>query len=199
MNDKPKYYDIRSGFWQEIWQQAEDYDAYLANSPADKADRWREMAGNIPALTVEQTDRLTGLNRRLNVLMYTGVWCGDCVRQGPRLKQIADAADDGVALRCIDRDADQRLKDELRILGAMRVPVVVFLTEDFHEVGRFGDRLLSVYLRKLKNETGAACPVPYHVPPEGDLAAEQSEWVDIFERILIMTRLAPPLRERYGD
>ena len=153
----------------------------------------------IPPLTDEQVKRLRGYNRVLNVLLYTGVWCGDCVRQGPMIQQIVEHADARVKLRCIDRDAEPKLTDELRILGAMRVPMVVFLTEDWFEVGRFGDRLLTVYRRKAATEIGPACPVPYAVPPQGELTAERDEWVDIFERMLLMTRLSPPLRQRYGD
>ena len=35
--------------------------------------------------------------------------------------------------------------------------------------------------------------------PEEELVAEQSEWVDVFERMILMARLSPPLRERHGD
>lgn len=199
MTDQPKYHDVRSDFWRAIWDRSADYATYLNNSPPDKAARWHEMAPKIPPLSDEHRKRLRGYNRALNVLFYTGVWCGDCVRQGPMIRQITEAADDKVALRCIDRDAEPKLTDELRILGAMRVPVVVFLSEDFFEVGRFGDRLLTVYRRKAATEIGAACPVPYAAPPEGELAAERDEWVDLFERMLLMTRLSPPLRQRHGD
>ena len=34
---------------------------------------------------------------------------------------------------------------------------------------------------------------------EGQLAAELAEWADIVERMLLMLRLAPPLRARHGD
>jgi len=198
MIDQPKYFDVRSDFWKNIFESAEDYDTYLANSPQDKADRWREMEQKIPALTDEQKLRLVEFKQRtLNVLVVSGVWCGDCVRQGPMLRNAAHAVE--ADLRVIDRDVNIELRDEVRILGAMRVPVVVFLTEDFWEVGRFGDRLLTIYRKKYQNEMGAACAVPYHVPPEGELAAEQNEWVDVFERMAIMTRLSPPLRERHGD
>ncbi len=199
MNDKPKYYDKRSDFWQGVLDRADDYDTYLANSEPAKAQNWRDFAAKLPALTDEQKERLTGYGRKLHVLLYSGVWCGDCVRQGPMVKRIVDAADAGVELHCIDRDVMPELTDELRVLGAMRVPVVVFLTEDLHEVGRFGDRLLTVYRKKLENEVGAACAVPYAETPVEELAAEQGEWVDLFERMLIMTRLAPPLRQRYDD
>ena len=91
MNDVPKYRDKRTDQWRRWFEQAADYDAYLAQSEADKAQRWRDMAPNIPPLTDQQQQRLTGHNRQLNVLVYSGVWCGDCVRQGPMFQQIADA------------------------------------------------------------------------------------------------------------
>ena len=197
MTDKPKYYDIRSKLWREVFASAESYADYLDHSPQDKADNWRAMESKIPALTDEQVQRLSGLNRRLSILVSTGVWCGDCVRQGPMFQRIADVC--GADLRWIDRDANEQLRDELRIVGAMRVPMVLFLTEDFHELGRFGDRTLWVYRKKFASEIGAACAVPYAKTPADQLAAEQGEWVDIFERMLLMARLAPSLRQKPGD
>ena len=199
MIEQPKYFDVRSEFWQKVFDQSVGYEQYLTDSPPEKADRWREMAEKIPALTAEQADRLSGHHRRVNVLCMSGVWCGDCVRQGPMLERIAQATGGDADLRWIDRDANVDVRDELRICGAMRVPAVVFLTEDFWEIGRFGDRLLTVYRRKAQNELGAACAVPYAVPPEGELTAEQNEWVDVFERMLLMARLSPPLRQRHSD
>ncbi|MBI1373820.1 MAG: thiol reductase thioredoxin [Phycisphaera sp.] len=195
----PDYFDKRADLWRRAFTAALDYDAYLADSPADKAQRWRDRAAEIPALTAEQATRVQGYRRKLNVLVYSGVWCGDCVRQGPMIKAIADAAGDGVTLRVIDRDADAELRDELRLVGAMRVPVVVFLTEDFWEVGRFGDRGLTIYRLKAQREVGATCATGLIAEPAEQLAAEQGEWVDIFERMLLMARLSPPLRQRHGD
>lgn len=131
--------------------------------------------------------------------MVSGVWCGDCVRQGPMIRQIVEACDPTVELRVIDRDANESLRDEVRILGAMRVPVVVFLSEDFFEMGRFGDRTLAAYRAKAAKEMGAACPLPSAIVPADELLAERDEWVDVFERMLLMARLAPPLRRRHGD
>lgn len=199
MTERPKYYDTRSDFWRRWFESATDYAAYLAASDPAKAARWREMETNIPPLPAETVPRLTGHRRRMHVLAYSGIWCGDCVRQGPMLRRIAEACGDDVALRWIDRDADPALTDELRILGAMRVPVVVFLSEDFFEVGRFGDRLLTVYRAKAARELGPACDTGLVAPPVAQLAAEQAEWIDIFERMFLMLRLSPPLRERHGD
>ena len=199
MADRPEYYDLRSDFWRRHFAIALDYDAYLAVSDPDKAKKWEVMAAKIPPLTSEQAARLQGHNRKLHVLFYSGVWCGDCVRQGPMLCTIARACGSAIDLRFIDREASAELKDELRILGAEKVPVAVFLSEDFLEVGRFGDRLLTVYRRKARRELGAVCDPGIVAPSIEEMAAEQEEWVCIFERMLLMLRLSPLLRTRYGD
>ncbi|MDE3153852.1 MAG: thioredoxin family protein [Acidobacteriota bacterium] len=195
MSDPAQYFDIRSAFWRQAFDQATDYDTYLAQSPAAKADRWRAQLNALPELTADERARLTGHDVRLNVLLVSGVWCGDCVRQGPMLHQLASAAGAGVQLRVIDRDADPAVRDEVRLLGAMRVPVAVFLTEQFFEVGRFGDRMLSTYRRKAVTEVGAACALPNASTPAAELAAERGEWLDIVERMLLMVRLSPITRE----
>ncbi len=198
MAEQPKYYDVRAEFWRKHFEMALEYEPYLDSSEPDKALKWREMDKKLPALSDAQKARVAAIQRRLNVLVYSGGWCGDCVRQGPMIRRIADACQ-AVSLRIIDRDLSQELKDELRILGAMRVPVVVFLTEDFMEIGRFGDRLLTTYRAKAVRELGAACDKGLVAPPEDQLAGEQNDWLDIFERMLIMARLAPGQREKYGD
>ena len=197
MSDKPTYYDKRSEFWKGYWEMASEYEAYLQDSDPEKVPRWRDSEGRIPELTAEQLERLQGYDRELNVLFYCGVWCGDCSRQGPMLKKIADACGDKVSVRFIERDASEELQDELRILGALRVPVVVFLSEDFWEVGRFGERTLSVYRSKAAREIGRGADAGILAPNARE--RELADWVDIFERVLIMLRLSPPLRRRHRD
>jgi thiol-disulfide isomerase/thioredoxin len=198
--NEDKYLDRRSDFWRSAFDAALPYAKYLESSPPENARRWEEMAARIPALTEGQLQQLSGHHRILNVLLVSGVWCGDCVRQGPMIRRIVEAIGGDVRLRVIDRDLNPELRDEVRILGAMRVPVTVFLSEDFFEVARFGDRTLAKYRAKAAEEAGPACTVPYAIPQERELlAAEQAEWAEVFERVLLMLRLAPPLRERYRD
>jgi len=197
MTQKSTYYDKRSGFWRRHFDQAIEYEEFLEKEDQSHAERWRETMSRLPDLTPEQVERLKGYSRELNVLVYGGIWCGDCVRQGPMLKKIAGVIGPQMSLRFIDRAASEELQDELRILGALRVPVIVILSEDFWEVGRFGDRLLNVYRAKAAREIGRG-PGAGVLSPKA-LAAEISEWVDIFERMQIMLRLSPPLRQRHGD
>ena len=197
MTQKPTYYDKRSEFWRRHFEQAVEYMEFLDEEDRSHAERWRETMSRLPDLTPEQVERLKGYGRELNVLFYGGIWCGDCVRQGPMLKKIADAVGPQVHLRFIDSAASEELQDELRILGALRVPVVVILSEDFWEVGRFGDRLLHVYRAKAAREIGRGPNAG--VLSTKALAEEMSDWVDVFERTQIMLRLSPPLRRRHGD
>jgi thiol-disulfide isomerase/thioredoxin len=197
LTDKPTYYDKRSEFWKRYWDMSLEYEEYLQSSDPEKVPRWRESEGRVHTLTEEQRGRLQSYDRELNVLFYCGVWCGDCSRQGPMLDKIADACGDKVSIRFIERDVSEELQDELRILGALRVPMVVFLSEDFWEVGRFGERTLSVYRSKAAREIGRGSDLGVLSPKARE--RELAEWVDIFERALIMVRLSPPLRRRHGD
>lgn len=192
------YFDLRAEAFRRAFRTSLPYREYLeAAEPAEQA-AWGRAEARVPALPPDAAPRIFTHGRRVNVLCLSGAWCGDCVRSVPILEAVARAAGPDLELRILDRDALPELRDELRILGAMRVPVVVFLTEDFHEIGRYGDRPLVVYRDKAARETGAACPVP-GAEGAAALAAEMDEWIDLFERVVLMARLAPALRARHGD
>ena len=197
MSLKHTYYDKRSRFWNHYWDKASEYEEYITQAESNHQEKWRDSEARIPNLTNDQLKRLQGYNRELNVLFYSGVWCGDCSRQGPLLKKIADACGEKVKIRFIERNTSEELQDELRIVGALRVPMVVFLSEDFWEVTRQGERTLIVYRAKAAREIGA--DFEKGILTTKARQTELSEWVDEFERVLIMLRLSPPLRRRYND
>ena len=192
------YFDRRAGLFQQAFRDALPYADYLATGNRRERRAWAQVEAAIPALPDDAGTRLDPAGRIVNVLCLSGIWCGDCVRSVPIVARLAEAAGPSVDFRLVDRDAIPELRDELRVLGAMRVPMVVFLTEDFHEIGRWGDRPLTVYREKAATELGAACPLPGSADG-GALAAETDEWLDVFERMILMARLAPPLRARHGD
>jgi hypothetical protein len=112
--------------------------------------------------------------------------------------RLIESANPNLEFRYVESRQNPELQNELRINGAEKVPVVVSFSEDFYELSRFGDRHLSVYRRKLSSEAGAACD-PGFGSPGAELAEELSEWVDHFERLQAILRLAPMLRRRYSD
>lgn len=129
--------------------------------------------------------------------MEAAPWCLDCARVAPYLQGMVKAIGEKAELRLIDRDASPELRDELRIMGAHRIPRVIVLSEDWFEVDRLGDRSLSVYRSRMAREIGRG--VDHGVLSPAARQAELCEWVDAIERTLIMLRTAPALRKRYND
>lgn len=197
MGKDDKYWDMNQEFHKSRFEEGLSYKSYMNASEEEQQSRWQSVYDSV-ALTDAQKQILGGFTRKMNVLCLSGVWCGDCVRQGPILQRIAETSD-AIDLRYLDRDANPELRDRLRVLGGMRVPIVVFLSEDFLECGRFGAKTLSTYRKVAAAQIGPACPTGIVPPPEDELAAVTQEWMDMFERAQLALRLSPMLRERYGD
>jgi thiol-disulfide isomerase/thioredoxin len=195
--EKPAYHDIRAELWRRNWEVAKPLSEFLVSAPQDQAQRWAESAERVPELTVDQRARLQGYNRTMRVLLEGATWCLDCARITPYLKAIMGAVGEKAELRLIDRDASPELRDELKIMGAPRVPRVLILSEDWFEVDRLGDRSLSVYRSRMAREIGRG--EDHGVLSPAARQVELAEWVDAIERTLIILRTAPALRKRYSD
>lgn len=185
--------------WESIFSEALSYDEFLKRHGTDAhRQRWAAVDDRIH-LTAAQRDLLAGFVRRMPVLCLAGAWCGDCVQQVPILRHIAAAAPGAIELRLLDRDAHPDLRDALAINGGNRVPVTVFLSEDWQVCSVYGDRVLAYYRQMAADRLGPSCPTGI-VPPGDELLAEATaQWVAEFERIQLMLRLTGRLREKHGD
>jgi hypothetical protein len=105
----------------------------------------------------------------------------------------------GVDLRFLDRDLNLDLAERIRICGGLRVPVAIFMNEDFEFVSLTGDRTLNRYRALAGRFLGPACPLPGAPVPPDEVAATVQDWIDEFERVHLLLRLSPKLRKRYGD
>ena len=190
-------YDIRSHVWRDAFAQALPYAEYVATGTHGEQKKWHAFREKL-SLTLEQRKVAQSFSRELNVLVLSGIWCGDCARQGPMLDVIAQASP-CLKLRFIDNEVNPQLRDELRIHGAARVPVVVSLSEDFFEVGRSLDRQLAAYRRKARTELGDACDSGIVPPTSDELSEELGQWFEHFERQETLLRLSPFLRKRHND
>jgi thiol-disulfide isomerase/thioredoxin len=178
------------------FERALDYPSYLATDPARKP-RWDEIHARV-SLSEPQRRLLAGFTREMPVLCLSGMWCGDCVQQGPMLARIAEACPQ-IRLRWADRDEHLDLAEIVKINAGLRVPTVLFMAEDFEPLGFFGDRTLSRYRAIAARHLGPACPMPGAAVPDDELAATLQEWLDEFERMQLVLRLSPRLREKHGD
>lgn len=191
------YHDKREGFFRSYFEKALPYSQYVATGSESQRRKWEDYT-KLLTLPPHLQSLLSSFTREMNVLVMSGIWCGDCARQGPMLHTLAQATPT-IHLRFIESKENPELQEELRISGAERVPVAVVLSEDFYELVRFGDRHLSVYQRKARNELGAACDPGILPPSHDELSVEMGEWGAVLERAQLLLRLAPQLRRRYGD
>jgi len=172
------------------------FEAYVATDPK-RAPDWRAIHEQT-TLNPSQRTLIEGFVRRLNVIVVSGTWCGDCVQQGPLLARIAEASD-RIDLRWVDRDEQPELASRIRINGGDRVPVAVFMNEFFEPVSILGDRTLTRYRAIAARNLGPSCPLPGAPVADLELDDTLQDWLDEFERVQLLLRLSPRLRAHHGD
>ena len=177
-------------------QEGADYETYLASDP-ERAAQWQAIHDRV-GLDDRQETLLGGFTRTMNVLCLSGIWCGDCVAQGPMFDRIAGASA-RIDLRWLDRDEHRELAEAVKINAGLRVPTLIFCSEDFELVSYLGDRTLTRYRAMAAKQTGASCQLPGAVVPEDELGATLQEWINEFERVQLLLRLSPRLRQKHGD
>jgi thiol-disulfide isomerase/thioredoxin len=174
------------------------YGDYVQTGTAEQQRRWRQVY-DAARLTPDQQRLVAGFTRDLKVLIVSGIWCGDCVQQCPLLQRIAEANPQRLEVRLADRDQHPILSGQLHINGGARVPVALFLAEDFEPCAAFGDRTLSRYRALAAQQLGPSCPLAIAPPDPDELAATLQDWLDEFERVQLMLRLSGRLRQKHND
>ena len=187
---------LNAPFLKQKFEAGLDYESYLATDP-EKAESWRKIDEQIK-LNDDQRALLSGFGRDMNVLAVSGIWCGDCAQQGPLIQRIADATN-RINLRWIDRDEHMDLSEQIKINAGLRVPVLLFMAEDFEPVSIFGDRTLTRYRAIAAKQLGASCPLPGAPVPQDELDGTLQDWLDEFERVHLLLRLSGRLRQKHGD
>jgi thiol-disulfide isomerase/thioredoxin len=173
------------------------YGNYLDTGKPEQKDGWTEIYDRIK-LTTEQEGLVKSFVRDMKVICVSGIWCGDCVQQGPLIQRIADA-NEKIDLRWLDRDEHMDLAEQLKINAGARVPVVIFAAEDYEPVSIYGDRTLTRYRAIAARNLGAHCPLPGAPAPSDELEATLQDWLNEFERVHLLLRTSARLREMHGD
>jgi thiol-disulfide isomerase/thioredoxin len=182
----------------DYFSHALSYQEFLDQHGNDGDRRKWQQVYEQTTLKQEQTALLNGFTRELNILVFAGAWCGDCVVQCPIFQRFADTTST-LNIRFVDRDTFPELKQELTICGGARVPQLLFFNEDMQYVGHYGDRTISKYRAMAETITGAACSIGMVTP--GDSVHEQviQDWLNEFERVQLICRTSPRLREKHND
>jgi thiol-disulfide isomerase/thioredoxin len=178
------------------------YDAYVKTGTPAHQDAWRSferIARDHASLDSHQRASMEDWSRKINVLVVSGTWCGDCVHQCPLLQIIAEGRPDLIDLRFLDRDKHMDLAEQVRICGGLRVPTVLFLNEDFDFVSIMGDKSLARLRAKAAATLGPNCPLPTAEVPPDEIAATRQDWLNEVERVHLLLRLSTKLRARHHD
>ncbi|MES1213254.1 MAG: thioredoxin family protein [Singulisphaera sp.] len=184
--------------WQNQYPLGLAYDDFLQrHGTPEHRRRWTDAHAAVK-LTDAQRALVASFTRRMPVACLAGAWCGDCVYQCPILDHVA-RANPLIEVRFFDRDAHPELAAELKLCGGSRVPVVVFLSEDWQEIGRYGDRTLSRYRQMMAQMFGPSCSSGLVLPTGAELAAIVQDWLNEFERLQALLRISPRLRQLHGD
>jgi thiol-disulfide isomerase/thioredoxin len=189
---------MSASYFSEKFAAALDYAQYLKTGTDEQRRRWSQVY-DAASLSDAQTNLVRGFVREMNILIISGIWCGDCVQQCPLIARIAQGNAEKIHLRLVDRDQHRDLIEKFRVNGGDRVPVVLFLAEDFEFCGAFGDRTINRYRAIAQRQLGASCPTGIVGPDKDELTATLGDWMDEIERVQLMLRISPRLRHKHGD
>jgi len=189
---------MNATFLSEQFKAGLDYASYVATGKPEQQRRWNDFY-KIPTLGESQRQLIGGFVREMNVLVVSGIWCGDCVQQVPLLQKIVEAGSQKISMKIVDRDVHKELSSQLRTNAGDRVPVVLFLAEDFELCAIFGDRTLNRYRALAARQLGVSCPIGIVPPDAGEVTATLGDWLGEFERVQLMLRLSARLRQKHGD
>lgn len=195
--ERSNLFDLRSELWRSSFERGLNYQDFLLTGTESQKRKYIDVASKL-TLTAQQITLLATFKRQMNLLVLSGIWCGDCSRQCPIIN-LCETNSNVITVRYFEVNNEEALAQELRIQGAARVPIVLCLSEDYWEVGRFGDRTLSAYRRKAQREVGLACDSGIIGSAGSELTSELAEWLNILERWQLILRTSPFLRQRHRD
>ena len=127
------------------------YDAYKAQMTRNR-EQFEQNEKDLQ-LTPEDAQALSNLPQRVSVLALAEDWCGDVIANLPIVGRLAEASGGKLNLRILLRDqqpGEQVMNEHLNKGQYKSIPTVIFLDEDFKEVGVWVERPESV--TKLREE-----------------------------------------------
>lgn len=189
---------MKAAYLSEQFAAALPYDRYIATGNEEQQRRWKQVY-DAAHLSDTQKQLLAGFVREMKILIVSGIWCGDCVQQCPLIQRIAEGNSAKIDLRLLDRDQHRDLMDHIRMNGGDRVPVVLLLSEDYEWCATAGDRTINRYRAIALRKLGMACPTGIVAPDKDELDATLADWLVEVERVQLMLRLTPRLRQKYQD
>jgi hypothetical protein len=189
---------MKASYLSDQFASALPYDRYVQTGTDEQQRRWKQVY-DAARLADAQKQVVDGFVRELKILIVSGIWCGDCVQQCPLIQRIAETNADKIDLRLVERDQNRDLVEQVRMNAGDRVPVVLLLSEDYEWCATAGDRTINRYRALALRKLGIACPTGIVAPDKDELEATLADWLSEVERVQLMLRLTPRLRQKHQD
>ena len=125
---------------KSIWTSGQTYADWYASikNPHMRTEMERiEKEISIPA---EVATTLKALKRPVHVLAIIEDWCGDVRRNAPVLAKLCALNPEKLRLRCVDKETKPEMMVRYLTNAAEAIPVFVFFSETFVEIGNWGPR-----------------------------------------------------------
>jgi hypothetical protein len=139
---------------REQFESGLTYDAYKAQMTRNR-EQFEQNEKDLE-LSPDDAQAFRNLPQRVRVLALAEDWCGDVIANLPIVGRIAEASGGKVDLRILLRDqqpGEQVMNEHLNKGQYKSIPTVIFLDEDFNEVGVWVERPESVTrLREEKRQ-----------------------------------------------
>ena len=123
-----------------IWEAGETWEQWLTHTT--DAKRRDDLDKNFKEVTLTPDDiqLLKMIDRPVHVLALAEDWCGDVRRNVPVLSRTVAENPEKLRLRLVDKETKPQLMVRYLTNAAEAIPIIVFLNDQFVEVGFWGPR-----------------------------------------------------------
>ena len=84
-------------YFANRFQEGISYERYVAAGTEEQQRRWRQVY-EAAQLTNAQKSLVAGFVREMKILVFSGVWCGDCIEQCPLIYRICEACPEKIEM-----------------------------------------------------------------------------------------------------
>jgi hypothetical protein len=124
---------------KSIWEAGQPYEAWLAASEENKRAEMERIYKQVP-LSSDDAAFLKAVSRPVHILCLAEDWCGDVRRNVPVMARLCAENSTLLRARYVDKESRPDLMVRYLTNGAEAIPIIVFLNENFVEVGHWGPR-----------------------------------------------------------
>jgi thiol-disulfide isomerase/thioredoxin len=91
---------VKAAYLSDQFASGLPYDRYVQTGTDEQQRRWSQVY-DAARLTDSQKQLVGGFVRGMKILIFSGIWCGDCVEQCPLIQRIAPVNASKIDLRFI--------------------------------------------------------------------------------------------------